>query len=393
MKILLATAYDYPHLGGLSVHLTTLKAGLESRGHEVNIVSFSDVPKWKRDTIVRGPAFLLNKMKKGSGYVWTLNRRKDELEALIKQELAKGDYDLVNAQDAYTTLAALSSNTPVVSTVHGYLTYEGISKGTVIEGSPEATQLMEAECESYKRTREVITVDTRIKDYIQEKTGVIGNMIKNFIDVESFKPEIERREEFREKYGLAKDDQIFFVPRRLTKKNGVIYPILALPAVLEKFPKARVVFAGTGEMMDEMKQKAKDLGIAERVTLVGAVDHKDMIEYYALSNVALVPSIYSAGVEEATSISALEAMGSGVPLIACAVGGLKEIIAHEQDGLLVEEQNVEELADAMIQLLANPAEGEQLAEAARAKIVAEYSHFAAAEKYESIYLKALQVKH
>ena len=390
MKILLATVYDYPHLGGLSVHLTTLKAGLESRGHEVDVVSFTDVPKWKRDGIVRGPAFLLNKMKQGKGYVWTLKRRQDELAILIKDAVSKKDYDIINAQDVFTTFAALETNVPVVSTVHGYLTFEGISKGTLIEGSPEAAELQEAERKGYKATREVITVDTRIKEYIIKETGVTGNMIKNFIDVESFKPEIERRKEFRETYGFSQDDLIFFVPRRLTKKNGVIYPILSLPAVVEKFPNARVVFAGTGEMMEPMKKKAAELGVLENITMLGAVDHSVMMQYYALANVALVPSIYSAGVEEATSISALEAMGSGVPLIACAVGGLKEIVDSGTDGLLVEEQNVEQLSDAMIQLLEDPAYGEQLAKAGRAKIIDEYSHFAAAEKYEAIYLKALK---
>ena len=141
--------------------------------------------------------------------------------------------------------------------------------------------------------------------------------------------------------------------------------------------------------MEDMKKKARELGVEDRVTMLGAVDHKDMIRYYALSDIVLVPSIYSAGVEEATSISALEAMGSGVPLIACAVGGLKEIVEHGKDGLLVEEKNVEELSDAMIQLLGNPEEGVQLAKAGRTKITEEYSHFAAAEKYEKIYMKAL----
>lgn len=390
MKILLATVYDYPHLGGLSVHLTTLKAGLESRGHEVDVVSFTDVPKWKRDGIVRGPAFLLNKMKQGKGYVWTLKRRQDELAILIKEAVSKKEYDIINAQDVFTTFAALETNVPVVSTVHGYLTFEGISKGSVIEGSPEAAELQEAERKGYKSTREVITVDTRIKEYILKETGVTGNMIKNFIDVESFKPEIERRAEFRDTYGFSQDELIFFVPRRLTKKNGVMYPILSLPAVVEKFPNARVVFAGTGEMMEPMKQKAAELGVSDNITMLGAVDHSVMMQYYALANVALVPSIYSAGVEEATSISALEAMGSGVPLIACAVGGLKEIVDSGKDGLLVEEQNVEELSDAMIRLLEDPAYGEQLAEAGRTKIIEEYSHFAAAEKYEAIYLKALK---
>lgn len=388
MKILLATSYDYPHLGGLSTHLATLKTGLEHRGHTVDIVSFSDVPAWKRNLIARGPAFILNKIKKGSGYVWTLQRRKEFIEKLVKERIGT-DYDLVNAQDVFATLAALASGIPTVSTVHGYLTYESISKGSVDEGSKQADQLMADERIAYTATKAVITVDTRIKDYVERETGVKGSMIKNFIDVESFKPDVERRVEFRDRYGFNQDDLIFFVPRRLTRKNGVIYPVLSFPPVLEKFPNARIVFAGTGEMFEEIKEKASELGVGDRVTLLGAIDHKLMIEYYALSDVVLVPSIFSAGVEEATSISALEAMGSGVPLIACAVGGLKEIVSHEQDGLLVEERNVEDLSNAMIRLLENKEEGAQLALAARQKIIDEYSHFAAAEKYESIYTKAI----
>jgi glycosyltransferase involved in cell wall biosynthesis len=373
------------HLGGLSTHLATLKTGLENRGHTVDIVSFSDVPAWKRNLIARGPAFILNKIKKGPG-VWTLQRQKSLSRNLLKT--IGQDYDLVNAQDVFAAMAALASGIPT-QYGHGYLTYESISKGSVDEGSKQADQLMAAERVAYSATKEVITVDTRIKEYVERETGVVGSMIKNFIDVESFKPEVERRTEFREKYGFSQEELIFFVPRRLTRKNGVIYPVLSFPPVLEKFPNARVVFAGTGEMFDEIKAKAKELGIADRVTLLGAIDHKDMIEYYALSDVVLVPSIYSAGVEEATSISALEAMGSGVPLIACAVGGLKEIVAHEKDGLLVEERNVEDLSNAMIRLLGNKEEGSQLAIAARQKIIDEYSHFAAAEKYELIYTRAI----
>ena len=61
-----------------------------------------------------------------------------------------------------------------------------------------------------------------------------------------------------------------------------------------------------------------------------------MKDLYGASDIVLVPSIHSYGVEEATSISALEAMGSGSPVVAGAVGGLKEIFEHEKDGLLVE---------------------------------------------------------
>lgn len=389
MKILLATSYDYPHLGGLSTHMTTLKTGLENLGHTVETLSFTDVEKWRRDFIARGPSFVLNKVSLGAGYVWTLNRRQDFLEKMLKQPKYQS-FDLVNAQDVFATRASLKAGLPTVTTAHGYLTYEGISKGSVAENSKHSAELLSVEFDMFKKTREVVTVDTRIKEYIKREADVDATMIKNFIDVEDFKPELDRRAEFRKKYGFSDDEKIFFIPRRLTKKNGVIYPILSFPPVLEKFPNARLVFAGTGEMMDEMKAKAKELGIESQVTMLGAVDHKDMIQYYALSDIALVPSIYSAGVEEATSISALEAMGSGIPLIACAVGGLKEIVDHETDGLLVEERNVEALTDAMIRLLEDPEYGSGLADAARQKIVANYSHFAAAEKYEAIYKRALQ---
>lgn len=389
MKILLATSYDYPHLGGLSTHMTTLKTGLENLGHTVETLSFSDVEKWRRDWIARAPSFVLNKASLGAGYVWTLNRRQGFLERMLKADKYKS-FDIVNAQDVFATRASINAGLPTVTTAHGYLTYEGISKGSVAEDSKHKQNLLDVEFSMFKKTRAVITVDTRIKEYIKRETGVDATMIKNFIDVEDFKPELERREEFRNKYKMDQDDLIFFIPRRLTKKNGVIYPILSFPPVLERFPNARLVFAGTGEMMDDMKAKAKELGIAERVTMLGAVDHKDMIQYYALSDIALVPSIYSAGVEEATSISALEAMGSGIPLIACAVGGLKEIVDHEKDGLLVEERNVQALTDAMIRLIEEPEYGKELAKAAREKIIAEYSHFAAAKKYEAIYMNALK---
>lgn len=388
MKILLATVFDYPHPGGLSTHVTTLKAGLEARGHEVDILSISDVPRTTQLLKARGPSFVLNKVSKGKGIIWSRKARKKMLQALIETNKHKG-YDIVNAQDVYATFAALDAGLPTVSTVHGYMAYEAVSAGSVAENSPEAQYLQEQEIEAFKRTRKVITVDQRIKDYVKKQAGVEGNAIRNFINIDDFKPDLSQKAALRDKNDVEQDDKVFFVPRRLTKKNGVIYPILSFPKVLEKYPNAKLIYAGSGEALDDMKALIAEKGIEDRVRLLGPIPHQKIKEFYALADVVLVPSIHSAGVEEATSISALEAMGSGIPLIACAVGGLKEIVDHNHDGLLVEERNVEELSEAMIELLDNPGKGQALAKAARTKIENEYSHIAAAEKYEKIYLSAL----
>jgi len=388
MKILIATVYDYPHAGGLSTHVTTLKSGLETLGHEVDVLSFSDVPASKQNVYAKGPSFILNKVKKGKGIVWSHNARKNLIQALIEKNKDK-QYDLINAQDPFTTLAALETGIPTVSTVHGYMTFESISKGSMDEGSEEAAYMKEVEIKAYKGTRKIITVDQRLKEYVKEISGVDGNAIRNFIDIHNFKPDQEFRDQFRDKYGISKDDHVLFVPRRLTKKNGVIYPALALPKVLEKHPHTKLIYAGSGEALSEIKKIVEKHSLQNNVTLLGAIPHDQIKEYYALSDVVLVPSVHSAGVEEATSISALEAMGSGSPLVACAVGGLKEIVDPEVDGLLVEEQNVEELSDAIIYFLDHPEEGQRMAAKARTKIEEHYSHIAAAKKYEAIYKSAL----
>ncbi|AMX82275.1 glycosyl transferase family 1 [Geobacillus subterraneus] len=389
MNILLATVFDYPHAGGLSTHVTTLKAGLEARGHRVDVVSFSDVPRSMQMMLAKGPSFLLNKVSKGTGILWSHAVRQRLLSRLIADKAASRRYDVINAQEVFATLAALPSGIPTVTTVHGYMTYEAISRGAVVEGSRQAQHLLEKEIEAYTKTRKIITVDQRIKEYVREKAGVEATAIRNFIDVDRFKPEKANRLAYRKKHGVPENAAVIFVPRRLTKKNGVIYPALALPHVLEKYPNAMLIYAGMGEAYDELKSLIEQRGLSEKAKLLGAIPHETMTEYYALSDIVLVPSVHSAGVEEATSISALEAMGSGSPLIASAVGGLKEIVNHRQDGLLVEEKNVDELAQAIIELLDHPEFGQQLAQAARRKIEDEYSHLSAAKKYEDIYRAAL----
>jgi glycosyltransferase involved in cell wall biosynthesis len=389
MKILLATVFDYPHAGGLSTHVTTLKAGLEARGHEVDVLSFSDISPVNQNLFAKGPSFILNKLSKGTGIIWSHHIRQKMLYRLIEKHKSKG-YDIINAQEVFATLAAVKTGIPTVTTVHGYMTYEAISRGSVEEGSRQAHYLLQKEVEAYTKTRKIVTVDQRIKNYVFEKAGVEATAIRNFIDINNFKPDKENRLAYRRKHGFAEDTNIIFVPRRLTKKNGVIYPVLALPQVLEKYPNTMLIYAGMGEAFQELTSLIREKGLEQRTKLLGAIPHEAIKEYYALSDIVLVPSVHSAGVEEATSISALEAMGSGSPLIASAVGGLKEIVRHEQDGLLVEEKNVDQLAQAIIYLLDHPEIGEKFAKEARHKIEEEYSHLAAAKKYEEIYEAALR---
>lgn len=386
MKILLSTIFEYPHEGGLSTHVATLKNGLEALGHQVDVLSFTNLNPLVRKAYAQAPGFIASKIKPGSGQLMNDQNRM----TLIHKELnkLKSQYDVVNTQDVYATLAAEGTGIPVVETVHGYYSFEAISRGAIAEGSKEDITVREREKRAYTLADEVVTVDQRIKEYVKSMSGVEATAIKNFIDVEDFDPGKLDLSGIREEFGIPADKKMLFVPRRMTEKNGVIYPTLALRKVLDRHPDTVLVYAGTGEQMPAIKREVEKQGLDGDVLLLGTVPHEKMKYLYGTSDVVLVPSVHSYGVEEATSISALEAMGSRSPVIAGAVGGLKEIIEHEKDGLLMTEKDVDGLSEAILKVLDSPTFAEQLARNARTKIEQMYSHHSAAARFEEIYMKA-----
>ncbi|WP_071460837.1 glycosyltransferase family 4 protein [Bacillus massilinigeriensis] len=390
MKILITTIFQYPHEGGLSTHVATLKKGLEELGHTVDILSFSDMNPLFRKVYAQAPGFLLNKVNKGKGQLLNDRQKRKLLSSYLEQK--KGQYDVINSQDVYAATASIKTGVPTVATVHGYFSFEAISRGAIVKGSAEDKEILETEKQAYKGAAKVIAVDKRIRKYIMDQTGVEAFTIKNFIDVNDFRPSKEDSAAARKEFGIPENARMLFVPRRLTEKNGVSYPALALEKVLAKHPDTVLVYAGTGEQQGRIEEIAAKHGLKGNIMLLGSVPHEKMKKLYAAADVVLVPSVHSYGVEEATSISALEAMGSGAPVVAGAVGGLKEIFEDKKDGLLVDVENVEELAGAIISILADREFGQKLAHLARTKVEEEYSHLAAAKKYAEIYAAALSQK-
>ncbi|MEJ9229511.1 glycosyltransferase family 4 protein [Peribacillus butanolivorans] len=390
MNILITTIFSYPHEGGLSSHITTLKKGLNSRGHSVDILSFSQLPSFKKKLFAQAPGFLLNKVKHGSGQLFNDRQRLKLLTSSIKS--LKKKYDVINAQDIFATLASIESGIPTVETVHGYYSFEAVSRGAISPDSMEDLIIRDFERKAYQSVAKVVTVDRRIKDYINHLAHIEAETIKNFIDVAAFKPETTDRNETRQVFQIPLHKKMLFVPRRMTEKNGVIYPIMALPEVLKNHHDTVLVYAGTGEQQAKLEETIDRLKLTDSVLFLGSVPFEKMQNLYGASDIVLIPSVHSHGVEEATSISALEAMSSGSPVIASAVGGLKEILSDGEDGLLVEEKNIKALSQAISTLLSDPVRAAKLAEKARYKIENEYSHLAAAERFEKAYQEVLNSK-
>jgi len=174
----------------------------------------------------------------------------------------------------------------------------------------------------------------------------------NPVDTDIFAPRPDK-DEYRKLFNIPQNKAVILCPRRLVKKTGVKYAVLACVHLKNKIKDFVLVCAGDGREKTTIKELIKRHELEDNVLLLGAVEHNKMSNLYNAADVVVIPSIHVAGLEEATSISALEAMASGIPVVASNIGGLKDIIKTDFNGVLVPEENEKELADAIYEILTN----------------------------------------
>jgi len=154
--------------------------------------------------------------------------------------------------------------------------------------------------------------------------------------------------------------------------------------VAARIANVRFILIGDGPLRPELEQKARDLGIADKVDFLG--ERKDIPSLLAQMDVSLMPSA-----SESLSNVILESMAAGVPVIATDVGGNRELLADNR-GILVPSEQEEALAHAINVLLENPAQRATIADKALRYVRSEYSLASIQEKYSGLYRDLLDRK-
>jgi glycosyltransferase involved in cell wall biosynthesis len=181
----------------------------------------------------------------------------------------------------------------------------------------------------------------------------------------------------RDRLGLGQDVPVLLSVGRLRHQKAHSILLKAFPAVLAKFPAARMLIAGDGVLRAELEAEAASLEIANRVTFLG-VRH-DVAALLSLANLFVFPSRF-----EGMPNAVLEAMSQGLPVIATAVQGVDEIIRDGQNGLLVPLEDPQALSNAILRLLRDPAERRRLGNAARKTIEQGYTVDIMCRRYEAL---------
>jgi len=153
-------------------------------------------------------------------------------------------------------------------------------------------------------------------------------------------------------------DPVIIFLGRLRRYKGAQYAIRALPRVLAQVPDAKLLLAGDGPYRPALESLARSLGVAERVTFLGAVSQREKVAALKRAQIAVAPSP-----KEGWGLTVIEANACGTPVVASRSPGLVESVREGETGLLVRHGDVGALARATVRLLTDRALRLSMAEA------------------------------
>ncbi len=208
------------------------------------------------------------------------------------------------------------------------------------------------------------------------KIGNPPNYVKHSSNSEDLK-------EFRIKFADESTKILLFVGN-LIELKGTEFAIRALTFIKEN--KVHLIIAGAGMLEDKLKELVKSLELENKVTFFGLASYEDMGMLHDVSDVFVCPPIVdSKGFTENLPKTILEAMESGLPVVATNVGGLAEIVQDEKTGLLVEQKDSIGLAKALERILSDDILQKKMIENSK-KIVESFS----LEKLEKMYFETIE---
>lgn len=209
----------------------------------------------------------------------------------------------------------------------------------------------------------------------EERTVVIHNGVEPPArDV----PAVER-EEVRRELGLSPEEPLVGLVANLNRAvKGVAHFVEAVPLVLARVPEARFVILGDGPAAPALRRRVRDLGVEGRVTFAGF--RSDIERFYSAMDVSVLTSL-----SEGLSMTLLESMSFGLPVVATRVGGNPELVRDGETGFLVPPADPPAFARRVVELLRDRRLRERMGRAGREVVGARFTLSGTAAAYERVY--------
>lgn len=350
--------------GGAETVFVNLVKGLDRQKYEPTVVIKG--PGWVCEELVRNditPLFINSKGTINFKYLLALVRviREKKID-LIQSHLL--------GSNLYCSIAGIICGIPVVSTFHGFVDinvkerFSSIKRWIINRGS-----------------KKLVFVSNKLKDfYVTQKGYSAGKSITiyNGVDTSVFRPQSD--DSIRKKLGLGPANILVGSVGNIRASKGYNYLLEAAKLVVDQYPQFRFVVAGqgSGKLYEDLLTLRKKLGLEKHFFFLGF--ESDTARFLNNLDIFVLSSI-----SEGFSISTIEALASGIPVIATRSGGPEEIIINNENGILLDPGNCFDLAQNIVELCFNKLDKDKLVLNGRNHVLGKYSHDQMISGYEMIY--------
>lgn len=330
----------YPTYGGSGVVATELGKELAANGHQVHFISYAmphRLNQFYENIFFHEVEFSNYPLFEHSLYTLALASKMVEVIEYEKLDLMHVHYAIPHAVSAYLgkqIIKKSKSDIKIITTLHG-------TDITLVGLEPHFLPLVKFSIEESDGV-------TAVSRFLKEKTLTNYNIEKdieviyNFIDLNIFKK--TENESFK-KHVAPNGEKILVHTSNFRPVKRILDTVKILAKVREEVA-AKLVLIGDGPDRSECERLVRELDLQKDVFFLGKQD--GLADLLSVADVFLMPSQ-----SESFGLSALEAMACGIPVVSSSVGGLPELIVHNEVGFIAEFGDIDRMAKYTVDLLTN----------------------------------------
>ncbi len=366
----------YPTYGGSGVIATELGKALALRGHQIHFISYAMPFRLTRfvENVVFHEVELSNyPLFEFPLYSLALASKMVEVAAYEKLDLLHVHYAIPHATSAFLAKQMLKGKKEikVITTLHGTdITLVGLEPSflPLVKFSTEQSDGVTAVSRSLKEK-------TLINYSIEKDIEVIPN----FVDTEIYKPGKDC--DFRD-HIAPKGEKILVHTSNFRAVKRVTDTIRIFEQVVKEVP-SKLVLVGDGPDRSDCERLCRELHLCDHIKFLGKQD--GLVEILNAADVFLIPSQ-----SESFGLAALEAMACGIPVVSSSVGGLPELIKHNETGFIAEIGDINRMAKYAVDLLTNDRKHKLFSENSRKRAVESFDKSIVVPMYENYYKKIIE---
>lgn len=364
MKVALVHSNPLPPTEGIGTHVLALARYLDEDGHDVHLFTRGG---WTGSSD-RVAGFPTHRPACPPVYPLHAHIHRLPLERSLER---RGPFDVVHLHSPLVPLPSVDAAT--VATVH---TPIGADVDSVPEDAP-GQRLLGLQVPFSERVETslvsgadvVTTVSGSMARLVRAEHERTVRVVHNGVDVSAFEPVI----------GDRAPDQLLYVGR-LGRRKGLPRLLSVVERLRGRGIDCRLSIAGSGPLEGEVRASVTDRGLEDRVRILGFVDREDLLDHYRTATALVhLPEF------EGLPTTVLEAMASGLPVVATDVPGCRDVVEDGTNGLLARKDDLDAIADAVVTLLEDEHRRRTLGRAGRATVEDDFDWAELSSEYQTVY--------